>query len=79
MLSVSLIQHKRRPIYHHPDHRNCESTVEKISLLINRATAVRAAHAEKGEAFDEIVPDPYYGNLRDFEDVADMLMHCAME
>lgn len=34
---------------------------------------VRLARSFDPEAFDDIVPDPYYGNIRDFEDVADML------
>jgi protein-tyrosine phosphatase len=34
---------------------------------------VRLARSFDPEAIDDIVPDPYYGNLRDFEDVADML------
>lgn len=34
---------------------------------------VRLAKSFDPEAFDDTVPDPYYGNVRDFEDVADML------
>lgn len=34
---------------------------------------VRLARSFDPEAVDDAVPDPYYGNLRDFEDVADML------
>ncbi len=34
---------------------------------------VRLARTFDPDAMDDVVPDPYYGNLRDFEDVADML------
>lgn len=34
---------------------------------------VRLARSFDPDAVDDVVPDPYYGNLRDFEDVADML------
>ena len=64
MLSISLSLSERRPTDHdhQPCESTCESTVEKISLLIHRAIAVRAAHAEKREACDEIV--------RRFQDMA---------
>lgn len=38
-----------------------------------RPNKVRLARSFDPDAVDDIVPDPYYGNLRDFEDVADML------
>ncbi len=34
---------------------------------------VRLARSFDPDATDDTVPDPYYGNSRDFEDVADML------
>lgn len=38
-----------------------------------RPEKVRLARSFDPEAYEEAVPDPYYGNTRDFEDVADML------
>jgi protein-tyrosine phosphatase len=52
------------------DHQNLR-TVQKWPGAI--PDKVRLARSFDPEAFDDIVPDPYYGNIRDFEDVAEML------
>ncbi|MBC8063551.1 MAG: low molecular weight phosphotyrosine protein phosphatase [Chlorobia bacterium] len=52
------------------DHQN-RSNVQKWSGAVPEK--IRLARSFDQDAIDEIVPDPYYGNLRDFEEVADML------
>jgi protein-tyrosine phosphatase len=52
------------------DHQNLRNVQRWSGAMPEK---VRLARSFDPEAFDEIVPDPYYGNMRDFEDVADML------
>lgn len=52
------------------DHQNHTNVVRWKGAIPEK---VRLAKSFDPEAFDDIVPDPYYGSPRDFEDVADML------
>lgn len=57
------------------DHQNYANVVRWRGAIPEK---VRLAKSFDAEAFDDIVPDPYYGSPRDFEDVADMLeVACA--
>lgn len=64
MLQMLEIQSYAYAHDHNTDERECDkvTAVEQISALIDRATTVRAAHAEKSDAFGEIV--------RRFQDMA---------
>lgn len=52
------------------DHQNYANVTRWRGAIPEK---VRLARSFDPDAIDDIVPDPYYGNTRDFEDVADML------
>lgn len=52
------------------DHQNLQNVLRWPGANPEK---VRLARSFDPYSVDDIVPDPYYGNTRDFEDVADML------